>query len=249
MRALLALLVTLTVCVLPARAQTVPSVPALPITVFSAASLRDALTEIAAYYPARVTLSFAGSGTLARQIAAGAPADAVVLAHRDWAAWLEERGLLLADSARDVAGGRLVLIGPAGAAPLTTPPDADRLIAALNGGRLAMGQRDGVPAGLYAREWLTSIAAWDALLPHLAETDSVRAALALVALGAAPLGVVYASDAMAEPQVAVVYEIPPQAHTPIRYPAAALTPAGRDFVTLLASPQAIAIFARHGLTP
>jgi molybdate transport system substrate-binding protein len=225
---------------LPAAAQTV--------TVFAAASLRGALTEIAQSYPENVTLSFAGSGTLARQVAAGAPADAVVLAHADWAEWLISRELVQKDSARDVAGGQLVLVGPT-TAPAMATPDAATLTAALDGGRLAMGQREGVPAGTYAREWLTHIGAWDALAPQLAETDNVRAALALVAVGAAPLGVVYASDAVAEPRVRILYSIPPETHTPIRYPAAAITLAGRDFVTYLTTTSAIAIFAKHGLTP
>jgi len=225
-----------------------------PVTVFAAASLRDALTQIAADYPAEVTFSFAGSGTLARQIAAGAPADAVVLAHSDWTAWLAARDLLQPGTLRDVAGGRLVVVAAAGAAslvdgPNTDGPDAEALIAALDGGRLAMGQREGVPAGVYAREWLTTIGAWEALLPHLAETDNVRAALALVALGAAPMGVVYASDAVAEPRVSVIYTVPEGTHSPIRYPAAAITPEGRDFIALLSTPQAKAVFAQHGLTP
>ncbi|MEP3440036.1 MAG: molybdate ABC transporter substrate-binding protein [Sulfitobacter sp.] len=218
------------------------------MTVFAAASLRGALDEVAQSYGAPVTLSYAGSGTLARQIAAGAPADVIVLAHGDWAMWLQARGLLLEDTLADVAGGQLVLIGPAGAEPFEVS-DAAALREALKGGRLAIGQRDGVPAGTYARDWLQHLGAWDDLQPHLAETDNVRAALALVAVGAAPLAVVYASDAQAEPRVASLYAIPPQTHAPIRYPAAALTEAGRVFVSLLQSPQAAETFARHGFAP
>jgi molybdate transport system substrate-binding protein len=195
-----------------------------------------------------VTLSFAGSGTLARQIAAGAPADVVILAHRDWANWMAVEGLILEGTVTEVAGGKLVLIGAAETAPQAAP-DAASLITVLNGGRLAMGQRDGVPAGSYARDWLTYIGAWDALLPHIAETDNVRAALALVVQGAAPLGIVYASDAVAETRVAVLYAVPAQAHAPIRYPAAAVTEAGRAFLTHLISPQAATIFARYGFAP
>lgn len=227
---------------LPALAQ------AQAITVFAAASLRDALSEIAAGYGADVTLSFAGSGTLARQIAAGAPVDAVVLAHTDWARWLADKDLILEGSLRDVAGGQLVLIGAADAQPLENAT-AEDLKKALNGGRLAMGQRDGVPAGTYARDWLRHAGAWEALLPSLAETDNVRAALALVAIGAAPLGVVYASDAVAEPRVRILYTVPPDSHAPIRYPAAALTQAGRDFIDHLGTPQAALIFARYGFGP
>lgn len=231
----------ITLCLaLPLQAQ--------PVTVFAAASLREALNEIATQYPDDVTLSFAGSGTLARQVAAGAPADAVVLAHRDWAMWLEARGLVLPGSTQEVAGGQLVLIG---AADVPSVPNANTatLVTALNGGRLAMGQRDGVPAGTYAREWLRHIGAWDALSSRLAETDNVRAALALVAQRAAPLGVVYASDAMAEPRVRILHSIGAQTHAPIRYPAAAITQTGRGFVDYLSTPQAIAIFTKYGFAP
>ncbi|WP_299028901.1 molybdate ABC transporter substrate-binding protein [uncultured Sulfitobacter sp.] len=226
------------------------ALPALaqPVTVFAAASLRDALSDIAQSYPDKVTLSFAGSGTVARQVAAGAPADVVVLAHRDWALWMQAQDLVLPDSLRDVAGGRLVVVGAADAPDIAQANTAS-LTAALNGGRIAMGQRDGVPAGTYAREWLTSIGAWQALAPQLAETDNVRAALALVAAGAAPLGVVYASDAVAEPRVRIVYEIPAATHSPIRYPAAAATAAGRAFVAHLTTPQAAQTFAKHGFAP
>jgi len=224
---------------LPAAAQ--------PVTVFAAASLRDALTQAALAYPENVTFSFAGSGTLARQIAAGAPADAVVLAHPDWAKWLSAKGMINPDDLHDIAGGQLVLIGAKAAAPMAHP-DAQTLSLALQKGRLAIGQRDGVPAGTYAREWLRAINAWDAMLPHLAETDNVRAALALVATGAAPLGIVYASDAVAEDRVKVLYTIPDTTHSPIRYPAAGMTAAGSDFVRFLTTPQAAAIFAKHGFS-
>ncbi len=219
-----------------------------PVTVFAAASLREAMSEIAFQYSSDVTLSFGGSGTLARQIASGAPADVIVLAHRDWAAWLKARDLLLNDSTREVAGGQLVLVGPSDS-PAIEAPDTVALIAALDGGRLAMGHRDGVPAGAYAREWLQHIDAWDALAGHVAETDNVRAALVLVALRAAPLGLVYASDALAEPRVKILYSVPPDAHAPIRYPAAALTEEGRGFVHYLASLEASAIFGKHGFRP
>ena len=238
MRALIALLLTL--FALPAQAQNV--------TVFAAASLRDALTEIAADYSSDVTLSFAGSGTLARQIAAGAPADVVILAHREWADWMAEQNLILTDTLTEVAGGQLVLIGSTGAA-LIPEPSTQTLITALNGNRLAMGQRDGVPAGSYARQWLQHIGAWEALLSSIAETDNVRAALALVAQGAAPLGIVYASDALAEPRVKILHTIPPEAHSPIRYPAAAVTDAGLPFLTHLGTAQATAVFAKYGFKP
>ncbi|WP_267168117.1 molybdate ABC transporter substrate-binding protein [Sulfitobacter sp. F26169L] len=237
MRCLITLFLSLYCFVAPAQAESA--------SVFAAASLRGALNEIADSYPEDITLSFAGSGTLARQVAAGAPADAIVLAHRDWATWLDTRGLILTDTLVEVAGGQLVLVGPPDAADITAP-DAATLIGALKGGRLAIGQHEAVPAGAYAHEWLQHIGAWDTMTPYLAETDNVRAALALVAMRAAPLGVVYASDAVAEPRIRIVYTIPPDTHAAIRYPAAALTEAGRGFVAYLSTPEATAIFAKHG---
>ncbi|MEX3316920.1 molybdate ABC transporter substrate-binding protein [Sulfitobacter sp. PS-8MA] len=213
-----------------------------PVTVFAAASLRGVLEEIAAAFPGPLSLAYGGSGTMARQVAAGAPADVVLLASSDWMDWLEGQGRLQGPS-QIFARNRLVLIAPAGAAPLAEAEIAPRL---GDRGRLAMGQRVAVPAGVYARQWLQQAGLWDALQSRLAETDNVRAALALVARGDAPLGVVYASDARAEPQVEVVMEIPDEAHDPITYPAAALTPEGAALVAFLMSDTAQAILADHG---
>lgn len=219
-----------------------------PTVVFAAASLRDAMEDIAALYPGEVAVSPAGSGLLARQIGAGAPADVAILANTAWMDWLEREGAV--DPARRVAllGNRLVLIGPAGAPDLDTV-DPAALLARLDGGRIAIGQTEGVPAGIYGRAWLEAAGLWDALRPHLAQTDNVRAALALVARGEAPLGVVYATDATAEPGVRVLYEVPEGLHDPITYPAAALTEAGAPFMAFLQSEKARAVFAAQGFVP
>ena len=228
------------------------AVVALPIgavhadtTVFAAASLRGALDEIAALGATPVTLSYAGSGTIARQVSIGAPADVVILAHPRWMDWLETRGAVLAGSRRDIANNSLVVIGPNGAIPLTTPTEIPQR---LDQGRLAMGQRDSVPAGIYAQTWLETTGLWDRVMDQLAEVENVRLALALVARGETPLGVVYRSDAQAEPRVDVVYNVPETTHDPITYPAAAITEDGRAFLTLLSSPEAAAIFENNGFT-
>jgi molybdate transport system substrate-binding protein len=136
----------------------------------------------------------------------------------------------------------LVLIGPAG-----SDASGSEVLPLLGAqGRLAMGQRDAVPAGIYAREWLQSTGQWDGLKHRLAETDNVRAALALVARGQTPVGVVYASDAVADKTVQVLAEIPGETHSAITYPAAALTPAGQAFLGHLTTSEAQAIFATHG---
>lgn len=217
------------------------------LTVFAAASLREALDAVAQIYDAPVAVSYGGSGAVARQVAQGAPADVIILAHPRWMDWLEDRGLIVSGTRFDLLSNRLVLIGPKGA-PVLTDPTPERLLARLGDRRLAMGQRDAVPAGLYAAAWLRAIDAWDRLQPHLAETENVRAALALVSRREAPLGLVYASDALADPDVSVVYAVPDAQHPPIVYPVAAVTARADDFLAHLRSPAAVAIFVRHGFT-
>ena len=216
------------------------------VTVFAAASLRGTLDEVARGYDGDVALSFGGSGTMARQIDAGAPADVVLLAAPVWMTWLRDRGAIEADAVVDLLGNSLVLIAPA---DNNIAPDPADLAGALGDARLAMGQRDAVPAGIYAREWLEVTGQWAAIAPHLAETDNVRSALALVARAETPLGVVYRTDALAEPQVRILYDIPQGTHSPITYPAAALTDIGAAFMAHLQSDDARAVFARHGFKP
>ena len=216
------------------------------VSVFAAASLRGALEDIIAGYDGQVTLSFGGSGTMARQIAAGSPADVVVLASPLWMEWLASQGIIDRNAAVAVAANRLVLIGPATAPPMH---DLSQLMDRLKTGRLAMGHRDAVPAGGYARQALETAGLWRAVQNHLAETDNVRAALAMVARGQTPLGIVYATDAQAEPRVKVLLDLPPEGHDPILYPAAAVTPAGLPFLHHLAGPDAAALFAAHGFQP
>ncbi|MFC6583775.1 molybdate ABC transporter substrate-binding protein [Sulfitobacter aestuariivivens] len=215
------------------------------MTVFAAASLQGALEEIAASYITPVTHSFAGSGTIARQIAAGAPADVVVLASPDWMDWVSDNAPETPLKTANIAGNTLVVVAQAGASPLS---DVTQIASRLADGRLAMGHRDAVPAGRYAREWLQSTGQWTLLQDRLAETDNVRAALALVAKAEAPLGIVYATDAQAEARVEDVLTIPTAGHSPIRYPAAALTPAGLDYLSHLQSDAARDILARHGFS-
>lgn len=199
-------------------------------------------------FPDPVAISYGGSGTIARQITQGAPADVVILANPIWMDWLEDHDAILDETRFDMATNRLVLVGAKSSAALLSM-DGATLLSALNGGRLAMGQRDAVPAGIYAREWLIHIGAWDMMAPHLAETENVRAALALVARGETPLGVVYATDALAEGNVNVVWNIPEAAHRDIRYPAAAVTSAGAAFAAFLKSDAARKIFYSKGFLP
>lgn len=232
---------------LPARAETV--------TVFAAASLRGALDEVATHWQAEtghtVVVSYAGSSLLARQILAGAPADLYLSASPEWMEVVAQAGLLVEGARVDLLGNRLVLIGHGGAEAQEQDQVPD-IVALLDGERLAMALVDAVPAGRYGQAALRALGQWDAVAPLIAQTDNVRAALALVTTGEAPLGIVYATDAMAEPGVRVVAMFPEDSHPQITYPLALLTeavdPADRAFFEALQGDAARAIFARHGFS-
>lgn len=199
-----------------------------------------------------MSIAYAATSALARQVASGAPADVFVSADEEWMDELGALGHLWAGSRRAVIGNRLVLVAPAGrAGPFVLAPGAD-LAARLGGGRLAVADPVAVPAGRYARDALTWLGAWPAVKGRLAPAENVRAALLLVALGEAPLGIVYASDAAAEPRVHVLGTFPPDAHAPIRYAGAVLArsthPQAAAFLDRLAAPAAREVFLRHGFT-
>lgn len=226
------------------------------VTVFAAASLKTALDSLAEEFTAvsghTLSLSLAGSSSLARQIQLGAPADVFISANSAWMDVLEAEGLILTSSRFDMAGNRLVIVAPIEmAAPLDlSRPDA--LAERLLEGPLAMGLVAAVPAGIYGKQALERLGHWPQVESRVAQTDNVRAALALVASGEAPLGVVYASDAMADPNVAVVAEIPADVHAPIRYPAARIdkgNAAGAEFLAFLRSPKAQATLQTQGFLP
>lgn len=228
-----------------------------PLLVFAAASLKGAMDLAAADFHARsgqaVQVSYAASPALARQIDHGAPADVFVSADLAWMDWLQQRGRIDAGTRQVLAGNTLVVVAPAGDATtaLRLAPGND-LLARLQGGRLALAATDSVPAGRYARTALQSFGLWDDIAAHVAETDNVRAALLLVARGEASLGVVYASDALAEPAVRVVATFPAGSHPPIVYPVARVEhsdhPQAAAFVDWLRTPPAQAIFRARGFT-
>ena len=226
-----------------------PALVQAQATVFAAASLQGALDEVVAASELDIVVSYGGSGLMARQVTQGAPADVIILANAAWMEWLEAQGAVEPGSTEIILSNTLVLVGPTGAEPLPTA-DADALLARLDGERLALGQTEAVPAGIYAREWMQNTGIWAALRPYLAETENVRAALALVARKEAPLGVVYQSDADAEAGVDVVHRIDADGHSPIVYLAAIVQGRARDdvtgFQTFLRSETAQDIFAAHG---
>ena len=224
-----------------------------PLTVFAAASLKESLDEAAAAYqhatgtPVRV--SYAASSALARQIEQGAPAQVFASADLEWMDYLQKRNLIDVGSRHNLLGNRLVLVAPQASTAKVDLAKPGSIAAALGEGRLAIGQTASVPAGKYGRAALESLGQWDTVSSHLAESESVRAALMLVARGETPLGIVYASDAKAEPRVRVVATFPDTSHPPIVYPVAALRDApasAREFVRWLSSPAARAIFERRG---
>lgn len=226
------------------------------LTVFAAASLREALDDVAIGFEkktgADVTLSYAGSSSLARQIEAGAPADVFVSANAAWMDALEAEGHVQPGTRFDLLGNALVLVGPARGAPEPVTLNTENLKAALQDGKLALALVDAVPAGIYGKQALQTLGIWDDLSGHVAQTDNVRAALALVAIGAAPLGMVYATDAQADDRVTVRAPIAAKLHDEILYPAAATTQSNsahtQAFLDYLRSPPAEDIFVRHGFT-
>ena len=224
------------------------------ISVFAAASLKTAMDEAAGDYEttsgAAVTLSYGGSPMLARQIGLGAPADVFISANPGWMDHLQTEGLILAEERFDLLTNSLVLVAHgenADPVDIAQPSALGRL---LGNGRLAMALAEAVPAGIYGKAALTSLGQWSDAAPRTAQTANVRMALALVASGEAPFGIVYATDAAASNAVSVVYRFAPGSHPPIVYPAAAVkgrnAPAATAFLAYLRSPKAQEIFERHG---
>ena len=224
------------------------------VTVFAAASLKDALEEIGEAFTAReavpVTFSFAGSSVLARQIGLGAPADLFISASGLWMDALEQDGAIDPESRINLVGNSLVLITADPDLPeVAFSADLD-LAGLLDGGKLAMGLVQAVPAGIYGKEALDYYGLWEDVADKVAQSDNVRASLALVATGEAPMGIVYATDARAEPRVRVIAAIPPESHAPILYPAALTTrstsSAASAFLRSLTEAAAQAVLERHG---
>lgn len=207
------------------------------VLVFAAASLKTALDEIASGYQQQtgqeVTVSYAASSVLARQIQQGAPADLFISANPDWMDVLQNDRLINTATRVDLLGNGLVLIGAADHVPVGEIGSDYDLVSQLNGGYLAMALVDAVPAGIYGKAALQGLGMWDTVQVQVAQTDNVRAALALVAAGAAPLGVVYRSDAKVETRVSVVGTFPANLHPPIIYPAAVTVIAGAEAETFL----------------
>jgi molybdate transport system substrate-binding protein len=205
--------------------------------IFAAASLKNALDAALEDYgkttAKKVTVSYAASSALAKQIESGAPADIFFSADLEWMDYLAERDLIRGDSRVTLLGNTLVLVAPADSdVALEIEPGFD-LAQALGGGKLAMAAVASVPAGKYGKAALEGLGAWEGVSANVAEAENVRGALAFVARGEAPLGIVYATDAKAEAAVKVVDAFPEESHPPILYPVALTKAAGGDAAAVL----------------
>lgn len=231
-----------------------PALMAGEITVFAAASMKNAMDEVAAGFEATggdtVHVSLAGSSTLARQIEQGAPADIFISANPGWMDRLQEAGLIVPETRFDLLGNSIVLIAHGqNAAPVEIEAGMD-LAGLLGDGRLAMALVDAVPAGIYGKAALENLGAWDTVAAKVAQAENVRAALSLVSLGEAPFGIVYRTDAVADDGVTVVGTFPADSHPRIIYPAAAVAASGNPlnaaFLEFLRGKESRAAFARQG---
>lgn len=224
------------------------------IVIFAAASMKEAMDEISAKYAEETgntaIVSLAGSSALARQIQQGAPADIFISANAEWMDVLEKDGLIDAGSRFDLLANSLVLVAHGkNAAPVQIAPGMD-LAGMLGENRLAVALVDAVPAGIYGKAALQSLGLWDAVAPKVAQADNVRAALALVSTGEAPMGIVYATDALADVNVSVIGTFPDDTHPPVIYPAAAIAasdnPLNAGFLEYLKGSAARTAFERKG---
>jgi molybdate transport system substrate-binding protein len=248
--ALLAAAVTTSLLAAPsmAREQKRPE-----LLVFAAASLTNVLGDLSKSWSASsgvaVKFSFAASSVLARQIEAGGEADVFISADQEWMDYLQQRGLIQNPTRRNLVGSRLVLIAPADSKIELKIAPGFALAAALGRGRLATGDPDTVPVGRYARSALISLGVWDEIQDRLVRADNVRGAVMFVDRGEVPLGIVYKTDALADPNVRIVDTFPANSHAPITYPAAVIRDGraeSKSFVDFLAGAQARDTWRQYG---
>jgi len=226
------------------------------LLVFAAASLKNALDDVDAQYQRdtgrRVTVSYAASPTLAKQIEAGAPADVFISADLDWMDYLAQRKLIKPETRVNLLGNRLVLIAPAGQGRDVTIAKDFPLASLLGDGRLAMADPDSVPAGKYGKAALEKLAVWSSVQSRIARAENVRAALVLVSRGEAPYGIVYQTDAAAAAKVKIAGMFPEDTHPSITYPAAVIASSQKDaaaaYVQYLRSAPARPLFEKQGFT-
>ncbi|WP_406873639.1 molybdate ABC transporter substrate-binding protein [Aminobacter sp. P9b] len=226
------------------------------VVVFAAASLKNALDAVDAAWKAEsgksATASYAASSALSKQIEEGAPADVFISADLDWMKYLADKKLIKDGSDVKLLGNRIVLVAPKDSgAKAEIAPNFD-LAALLGDGRLAMGDVKAVPAGKYGKAALEKLGVWSSVEGKIAQAENVRAALKLVSTGEAPLGIVYQTDATAEPGVKVVGVFPEDSHPPIVYPVGVTADSksadAAAYVKYLQSAKAKELFEAQGFT-
>jgi len=247
----------LAVALLPLLAFAAPAQPAAQPNgpmVFAAASMKDALDAVVALWQQdtgkKAVVSYAASSALARQIEQGAPADLFISADLDWMDYLAQRNLLRPDTRRNLLGNRIALVTARSSTVTVKITPSFDLSGLIGNGKLAMADTAAVPAGKYGKAALEALTVWPSVQGKVAQAENVRAALLLVSRGEAPLGIVYATDAAADPAVRIVDMFPENSHPPIIYPVA-MTASGRHadaaaFLAYLASPKARPVFEKAG---
>lgn len=234
----------------PARAQ------GGDLVVFAAASLKNALDAVNAQWQKetgkKVTISYAASSALAKQIEQGAPAQMFISADLDWMDYVAKKNLIKPETRSNLLGNRIVLIAPKDKAqPIEIKAGFD-LAKVVGEGRLAMANVDSVPAGKYGKAALEKLGAWAGVSGKVAQAENVRAALLLVSRGEAPAGIVYQTDAAADPNVTIIGTFPENTHAPIIYPialtAGANHPDAAAFLAYVKSGKAKPLFEAQGFT-
>lgn len=244
----LSLVVALTLAARPAAAQSTD------VLFFAAASLKNALDAIDDQYQKdtgkHVVVSLAASSQLAKQIESGAPADIFISADLDWMDYLAQKNLIKTDARKNLLGNELVLIAPKDSTAIVNIAPGFDLAKALGGGKLAMADTSAVPAGKYGKAALEKLGVWDHVAGQIAQAENVRAALALVTRGEAPLGIVYQTDAAVEPGVKIVATFPADTHPPIIYPiallAASKNPDAAAYLAYLEGAKGRLLFEKQG---
>jgi molybdate transport system substrate-binding protein len=229
---------------------------AADVTVFAAASLKESMDEQARRFEAasgnKVIVSYGASNALAKQIESGAPADVFISADLDWMNYLDQRKVLKSNTRSNLLDNTLVLVEPAAGTSILKIAPNFPLASALGPEKLAMANPDSVPAGKYGKSALQSLGVWKSVEAKIARAETVRAALALVARGEAPFGIVYRTDAMADKGVKVVDVFPPNSYPPIVYPIAVVAGANSSaadaLVEYLRSAAARPVWEKYGFT-
>ncbi|KJY83855.1 molybdate transporter [Vibrio galatheae] len=224
------------------------------LRVYAASSMTNVVNELVTQFeanqPVAVSKVYGGSASLARQIAQGAPADIYISANQQWMEYLQGQGVVGSDAVTNLASNRLVVIAPEGEKVPFELSDSESWLAELGEFRLAIGQPNAVPAGMYAKEALVNLGVWQMLESRLAPTNNVRIALTLVERSETPLGIVYQTDAMQSQESQIVAVLPAKLHTRIVYPMAVLNekPQTKAFAEFLSSRQAQNVLLSYGFS-